>query len=96
MIQHNENPPAPTEDAISGASAPIVTPRDKEPRETAAGCRERATDDLTRALAMDTANGRTIFERSAASWTKRADMLHRLETGVEARLASQKSPDELT
>ena len=68
-------------------------PRDKDARETAAGCRERATADLSRALAMDTANGRQVFELSAASWTKRADMLHRIETGIEARLhAPQPEP----
>jgi hypothetical protein len=68
----------------SPSESPVV--RDKDARETAAGCRERANADSARALAMDTVNGRQIFEKSAASWTKRADMLHRIETGIEARL----------
>ena len=71
----------------------LTGPRDKDARETAAGCRERAAADLSRALAMDTFNGRQVFEKSAASWTKRADMLHRIETGIEARLHAEK-PEE--
>ena len=35
---------------------------------------------------MTTANGRQVFEKSATSWTKRADMLQRIETGIKARL----------
>jgi hypothetical protein len=47
---------------------------------------------MLRADDMDTANGRHIFETSAANWTKRADMLHRIETGIEARLTAA-APD---
>ncbi|QIK77758.1 hypothetical protein G7077_01350 [Sphingomonas piscis] len=68
------------------ALAATPTTRDKDARETSTGCRERATADTARSLVMDTANGRLIFEKSAANWTKRADMLHRIETGIEARL----------
>lgn len=60
----------------------------KEQRDTAAGCRERARTDLLSALAMSTQNGRQVLEKSAASWTKRADMLHRIEAGIEARFTS--------
>jgi hypothetical protein len=67
--------------ASSGQGRPA-----KEPRDTASGCRERATADLLNALAMSTHNGRQVLEKSAANWTKRADMLHRIETGIEARL----------
>ncbi|MFL6734993.1 MAG: hypothetical protein ACJ8EY_09900 [Sphingomicrobium sp.] len=34
---------------------------------------------------MSTSNGRQVYEKSAASWTKRAEMLQRIETGIEAR-----------
>jgi hypothetical protein len=72
-------------------------PRDKDARDSSAGCRDRAAADMLRADDMDTANGRRIFETSAANWTKRADMLHRIETGIEARLTAA-APDmpELT
>jgi hypothetical protein len=70
--------PAPSASRVRG---------NKDARETAAGCRERATADLVRALATSTMNGRQILEKSADSWTRRADMLHRIETGIEARLA---------
>src|SRR5687768_10201779 len=79
---------------VKAAPSVLTGPRDKDARETAAGCRERATADLTRALVMDTVNGRQVFEKSAANWTKRADMLQRIETGIEARLhAPQPSPE---
>jgi hypothetical protein len=76
----------------TGGSAPINSAQhqhSKELRDTAAGCRERARLDLLNAFAMSTQNGRQVFEKSAASWTKRADMLHRIETGIEARLTAR-------
>ena len=57
----------------------------KEGRDTAEGCRDRATADVFQALSMTTANGRQTLERSAASWTRRAMMLERLESGMENR-----------
>jgi hypothetical protein len=73
-----------------GSISPVVAqaPREKDARETSSGCRERADADLLRAGAMETVNGREVFEKSAASWTKRADMLQRIETGIEARLTT--------
>ena len=71
---------------LNPAPVPATSARDKDLRDTAAGCRERATADMLSALAMATANGRQVFEKSAASWTKRADMLQRIETGIEARI----------
>lgn len=89
-MSHNHNILAPGTDSWidDGGTlnpAPAVS-RDKDARDTAEGCRERATADLTRALATSTVNGRQVFEKSAASWTKRADLLQRIETGIEARL----------
>jgi hypothetical protein len=57
----------------------------KERRDTAEGCRDRATADLLQALTMNTANGRQVLEKSAASWTMRAEILQRIESGTEAR-----------
>jgi hypothetical protein len=91
-MSHSNNLTGPTESWVeeSGTMNPapsaLTGPRDKDARDSAAGCRERAAADLSRALDMDTSNGRQVFEKSAASWTKRADMLHRIETGIEARL----------
>jgi hypothetical protein len=57
----------------------------KERRDTAEGCRDRATADLLQAQTMNTANGRQVLEKSAASWTTRAELLQRIESGAEAR-----------
>lgn len=67
---------------------PAPQPRSRDGRDTATGCRDRATADLVQALAASTANGRRVLETSAASWNSRADLLQRIETGIEARLAA--------
>lgn len=54
-----------------------------EKRDTAEGCRDRAADDLRQADEMDTDAGRQMLERSAESWTARADQLERVEAGLE-------------
>jgi hypothetical protein len=78
------------------SEGPASLARGKDARETALGCRENAAADMLRAGGMDTVNGRQVFETSAASWTKRADMLQRIETGIEARqnAAAPASTDE--
>jgi hypothetical protein len=58
---------------------------EKNGRDTAEGCRERAAVDEQHASSADTENGRKVLERSAASWTTRSLMLDRLEKGMEAR-----------
>ena len=58
----------------------------KERRDTAQGCRDRATADLLEAVTMVTAHSRQMLERSAASWQVRAEMLQRVEAGIAARL----------
>jgi hypothetical protein len=73
----------------SSTMKPAPTRQGKELRDTAEGCRERAAADLNNALAMSTQNGRQVLEKSAASWTKRAEMLGRIETSIESRLAAQ-------
>ena len=61
--------------------------RTKDDRDTAQGCRDRATADLLQAITMNTANGRQVLEKSAASWAVRAELLQRIEVGIEARRA---------
>lgn len=56
-------------------------------QDTAAGCRELAAADLSRAALMDTANGRRRLETSASSWNSRADLIQRLDDGFAARQA---------
>jgi hypothetical protein len=70
----------------SPTGKPAGRPSSKEFRDTASGCRARASADLVEAMAMSTRNGREILETSAASWTKRAEMLQRIENGIAARL----------
>lgn len=55
------------------------------PEDTALGCRARAAADLLESATMATANQRLRLESSAASWTLRADLLHRLEESSELR-----------
>ena len=73
-----------SEDSSTGKA--VGRPSTKEFRDTASGCRDRASADLAKALSMSTQNGRELLETSAASWTKRAEMLQRIENGIAARL----------
>jgi hypothetical protein len=50
-------------------------------------CRERAAADLLASATTINANQRLRLERSAESWTLRADMLQRVEEGFARRTA---------
>src|SRR5687767_14091579 len=52
--------------------------------DTAAGCRDKAADDLARA-ASGAVHFRWRLEHSAAAWTARAEMLERLDRKFAAR-----------
>jgi hypothetical protein len=58
------------------AKASAKAPKHKE---TSGTCRERATADLLKSVAMITANERLTLQRSAASWELRAQLLDRVE-----------------
>lgn len=60
---------------------PSPGPLLKERRDTAEGCRDRASADLLAAVAMTTAHGRHMLEMSASAWTARAALLQRDEAG---------------
>ena len=92
--QRKSSAPAPEQRWISDGSTlnPSPGPLLKERRDTAEGCRDRATADLLEAVTMATAHSRQMLERSAASWSKRAELLHRIEASIDARL----NPVELT
>ena len=59
----------------------------KRRRDTADGCRERATADLLQAVTVATASGRKVLEQSAASWNARAELLqtHEMTADVAKR-----------
>src|SRR3954463_7860562 len=71
---------------------PSPGPLQKERRDTAEGCRDRATADLLEAVTMATAHSRRMLERSAASWSKRAELLQGMEASIDMGL----NPFELT
>jgi hypothetical protein len=63
-------------------------------RDSADSCRERASMDLLKSVAMITANERLILERSAAIWAERALLLDRAELIARARPGA--APNGLT
>lgn len=69
----------------SGAGVQRDRPLQKKVEDTSTGCRDRAAASLVAAAAMDTLNGKARLEASAATWTARADLLLRLERGMELR-----------
>jgi hypothetical protein len=60
----------------------------KQPQDTEEGCRAFAAADLLRSAAVPAGMSRLRLEHSAASWTTRAELLHRLEAGWNAERAS--------
>lgn len=79
---------APDPAPVGGGLLPRMR-HDKQPQDTAAGCRVRAEADLAQAERMDTVNGRERFEHSAASWTARGDLLARLDASRATRAAKE-------
>ena len=71
--------------------AGVASPPEKEARDTVEGCRERAAQDLLQAAGSDTGNGRQKFERSASSWTARADQIESAELGSAAQRAADRA-----
>jgi hypothetical protein len=64
------------------AKASAKAPKHKD---TSGTCRDRATADLLKSVAMITANERLALERSAAIWELHAELLDRLEETERAR-----------
>jgi hypothetical protein len=87
--------PAPELHWISKGSTlnPSPGPLLKQRRDTADGCRDRATADLLEAITMATAHGRQMLEKSAASWNARAELLQRTEADAETGLDAIKLTD---
>ena len=64
----------------------MTSPR-RRPEDTAEGCRSLAANDLLRAAEMVNPHIRISHERSADAWTARAELLERLESRFNERLA---------
>jgi hypothetical protein len=73
----------------------IAGGRFKQPQDTAVGCRAFAAANLASAAALTGAYPRARMEHSAATWTARADLLHRLETGIAATRLRAATPIEI-
>lgn len=71
-----------------------ASPKMRGNRDTADRCRERASADLLKSVTMLTANERMILERSAASWSERAQLLDRVE-GARVTLQASSAADGL-
>jgi hypothetical protein len=90
------SPPVPctpdTEEWINegGSTAPPAA-GPKAAHDTESGCRERAAADVTLAREADTENGRIRLERSSASWTARADDIHKLDEDAEGQKAADRA-----
>jgi hypothetical protein len=67
----------------------LAATRHKQPQDTELGCRAFAAADLLQAGALTGAYPRARMEHSAATWTARADLLHRLEAGIAANRANR-------
>ena len=79
-----------------GARAPPAPSKRRANKDTLDSCRERASADLLKSVTMLTANERRILERSAASWTLRADMLEGLQRSAAEKWACQAQTAHLT
>ena len=60
-------------------------------KDTAGACRDRASADLLKSVAMLTSNERLALERSAQAWMLRADLLQRVERSFEKRRALEEA-----
>ena len=79
-------------DRLVGAWPAAAGPKRVRAREdTGEGCDALADCDLARAAAADTENARLKFERSAASWRDRAEMLRDVEVGLARRAATTRA-----
>ena len=64
--------------------------RRRQPQDTEQGCRDFAAADLARADDLGEGWPRARMEHSAAAWTARADLLHR----VRGKTNASESPEE--
>ena len=75
----------------SFANPITVSRKTRATRDTFEACRDRAAADLLRSVTMLTANERLTLERSAASWSLRADMLEGLAQRAPYHAPAQSS-----
>ena len=61
----------------------------RRPEDSSAGCRIMASDDRERAEQTDSAHMRVRLVSSAEAWTRRADLLERLEGNRAKSIAAE-------
>lgn len=71
-----------------GIRLPRLPHRGRRPEDTAEGCRGLAAASMAQAVLAPIVNGRNRYEHSAATWTKRADLLAQIEAGHAQRIAA--------
>ena len=65
-----------------------MTSARRRPEDSAEGCRSLAANDRTRASAAVNPQMRATLERSAEAWSARAQLLDRLATNFNERIAA--------
>lgn len=86
-------------DRSSQSRADLLPPPAKDAQgafaeHTVQGCRDRANADLLASVTVVKANRRLALERSAESWTVRANLLGRLNKSFEKRNALDRAHKE--
>jgi len=71
--------------------AASASPKRGFTKDTAEACRNRASADLLRSVAVITVNQRRVLERSAEAWMLRADMLARVEASGRSQTTDSSS-----
>jgi hypothetical protein len=88
MISSRTRRPAPPSNAMREPGPTrlerLATHRHKQPQDTELGCRAFAAADLLQAGTLTGPHPRARMEHSAATWTARADLLHRVEASAAA------------
>jgi hypothetical protein len=79
-----DTPSIPAGEAAPHRTAPPR--RRKKPEGRSRGCRALAAADLDHAAGIVGGHARRRYDRRAAVWTARADLVARLEANAEARL----------
>ena len=90
LEDEGEAMPSPPEPPHAEAQ-PARASGNKQPQDTIAGCRLLAEGDMARARDTDTDQSRRKFEHSAATWTRRGDMLEDLAGRRVRNLAAKES-----
>lgn len=67
----------------------MIEPKGRKPEDTASGCRDHATHDRDEAAGEVNPQMRARLVSSADTWTRRANLLARLESGRDGEVGSR-------